>query len=180
MKPHPERDSAAARSLTAAPTKPVKLPDWAEAALSTLRVPTVNPTWTDTMLPNKLRRHRQERQDESHGHRAGQHPPRDDAAGAAGQRWRVGRARRTVLVRHDHARSAGVSEGARRHRGQRKRGIRFLLRVTKTDFARGVELLADNLLHPRCPRRRSTSSSSRPRNISRDRSRVPATRPTTR
>ena len=33
-------------SLTAAPTKPVKLPDWAEAALSTLRVPTVNPTWT--------------------------------------------------------------------------------------------------------------------------------------
>ena len=41
--------------LTAAPTKPVTLPPWAETALATIRVPTVNANWSDVMLPNKMR-----------------------------------------------------------------------------------------------------------------------------
>src|SRR6185295_1863876 len=41
-----EKGFGGGEQLTAAPTKPVTLPPWAEAALAAIRVPTVNPNWT--------------------------------------------------------------------------------------------------------------------------------------
>jgi zinc protease len=138
-------------SLTAAPTKPVKLPDWAEAALSTLRVPTVNPTWTDTMLPNKLRvivkndktsptvtvlgniRHETTLQEP---------PGKDGVSDVLDELFSYGTTTLDRLAFQKALDDIAASESA---------GYDFSLRVTKNDFARGIELLADNLLHPALP-----------------------------
>ncbi len=44
-----------AEVTTAAPTKPVVLPDWAEAAVKSLKVPPAPPVASDVVLPNGLR-----------------------------------------------------------------------------------------------------------------------------
>ena len=138
-------------SLTAAPTKPVKLPDWAESALSALRVPTVNPTWTDTMLANKLRvivksdktsptvtvlgniRHETTLQEA---------PGKDGVSDVLDELFSYGTTTLDRLAFQKALDDIAASESA---------GYDFSLRVTKADFARGVELLADNLLHPALP-----------------------------
>src|SRR5712691_1468850 len=138
-------------SLTAAPTKPVKLPEWAETALSTIRVPAVNPTWTDTTLPNKLRlivksdktsptvtllgniRHETTLQEP---------PAKDGVSDVLDELFSYGRTSLDRLAFQKALDDIAASESA---------GYDFSLKVPKADFARGVELLADNVLHPALP-----------------------------
>ena len=138
-------------SLTAAPTKPVKLPDWAEAALSAIRVPTVNPASTDAMLPNKLRlivktdktsptvtllgniRHETTLQEQS---------GKDGVSDVLDELFSYGTTTLDRLAFQKALDDIAASESA---------GYDFTLKVPKTDFTRGVELLADNLLHPALP-----------------------------
>jgi zinc protease len=138
-------------SLTAAPTKPVELPDWAEKALSTIRVPAVDPTWTDVTLPNKVRlivktdrtsptvtlvgniRHETTLQEA---------PGKDGVSDVLDELFSYGTMTLDRLAFQKALDDIAASESA---------GYDFSLKVPKTDFARGVELLADNLLHPALP-----------------------------
>ena len=138
-------------SLTAAPTKPVKLPEWAEAALSAVRVPAIDPRWTDTTLPNKLRvivksdktsptvtllgniRHETTLQEA---------PGKDGVSDVLDELFSYGTTTLDRLAFQKALDDIAASETA---------GYDFSLKVPKTDFARGVELLADNMLHPALP-----------------------------
>jgi zinc protease len=146
-----EKGFGGGESLTAAPTKPVKLPEWAEAALSAIRVPAVNATWTDTMLSNKLRlivksdrtsptvtllgniRHETTLQES---------PGKDGVSDVLDDLFSYGTTTLDRLAFQKALDDIAASETA---------GYDFSLRVPKTDFARGVELLADNVLHPALP-----------------------------
>ena len=146
-----EKGFGGGESLTAAPTKPVKLPQWAEAALSAVRVPAVNPTWTDTALPNKLRlivksdktsptvtvlgniRHETTLQEAT---------GKDGVSDVLDELFSYGTTTLDRLAFQKALDDIAASETA---------GYDFSLRVPRTDFARGVELLADNMLHPALP-----------------------------
>ena len=137
--------------LTAAPTKPVKLPAWAETALASIRVPSVNANWTDTTLPNKLRvivkndptsptvtllgniRHEAGLQEAT---------GKEGVADVLDELFSYGTTTLDRLAFQKALDDIAANESA---------GYDFSLRVPKSDFARGVELLADNVLHPALP-----------------------------
>ena len=138
-------------SLTAAPTKPVKLPEWAETALSTIRVPAVNPTWTDTTLPNKLRLIVKSDQTSPtvtllgnirHETTLQEQPGKDGVSDVLDELFSYGTTSLDRLAFQKALDDIAASESA---------GYDFSLKVPKADFARGVELLADNVLHPALP-----------------------------
>jgi zinc protease len=146
-----EKGFGGGESLTSAPAKPVQLPAWAESALASIRVPTVNPTWSDVTLPNKIRlivksdatsptvtvvgniRHETSLQEQS---------GKEGVSDVLDELFSYGT---TSLDRNAFQKALddiAASETA---------GYDFSLRVPKTDFVRGVELLADNVLHPALP-----------------------------
>jgi zinc protease len=137
--------------LTAAPTKPVKLPAWAETALAAIRVPEVNANWTDTTLPNKLRLIvKNDRTSPTVTllgnvrHEAGLQDPRgkEGVSDVLDQLFSYGTTTLDRLAFQKALDDIAAKETA---------GYDFSLRVPKSDFARGVELLADNVLHPALP-----------------------------
>lgn len=146
-----EKGFGGGESLTAAPTKPVQLPDWAEAALAAVRVPAVNPTWTDITLPNKLRlivksdktsptvtllgnvRHEEGLQEA---------PGKEGVSDVLDELFSYGTTTLDRLAFQKALDDIAATESA---------GYDFSLKVLKADFPRGVELLADNLLHPALP-----------------------------
>ena len=146
-----EKGFGGGESLTSAPTKPVQLPAWAEAALAAIRVPSVNPTWSDVMLPNKIRlivkqdktsptvtlvgniRHETSLQEPS---------GKDGVSDVLDQLFSYGTTSLDRIAFQKALDDIAANETA---------GYDFSLRVPKTDFARGVELLADNVLHPALP-----------------------------
>ncbi len=58
-----------AEVTTAAPTKPVALPDWAEAVVKSLKVPAAGPQPTDMTLPNGVAADRSHGKGQPHGER---------------------------------------------------------------------------------------------------------------
>jgi zinc protease len=136
---------------TSAPTKPVTLPAWAESALSTLRVPDVKPIWTDTTLQNKLRvivksdktsptitvlgnvKHEESLQEAT---------GKDGVADVLNDMFSYGTTTLDRLAFQKALDDIAADE---------KAGYDFSLKVLKADFSRGVELLADNVLHPALP-----------------------------
>jgi zinc protease len=137
--------------LTAAPTKPVALPPWAESALATLRVPPLAATWTDVTLPNKLRvivksdktsptvtvvgsvRHESSLQEPA---------GKDGVSDVLDEMFSYGTTTLDRLAFQKALDDIAANESA---------GYNFSVRVLKADLSRGVELLADNVLHPALP-----------------------------
>jgi zinc protease len=137
--------------LTSAPTKPVALPAWAEAALSSLRVPPLAATWSDTALANKLRvivktektsptitvlgniRHEPTLQEP---------PGKDGVSDVLDEMFSYGTTTLDRLAFQKALDDIAANETA---------GYDFSVRILKADLSRGVELLADNLLHPALP-----------------------------
>ena len=146
-----EKGFGGGESLTSAPTKPVQLPAWAETALASIRVPSVSPTWSDVTLPNKIRlivkndktsptvtlvgniRHETSLQEPS---------GKDGVSDVLDELFSYGTTSLDRIAFQKALDDIAASETA---------GYDFSLRVPKTDFARGVELLADNVLHPALP-----------------------------
>jgi zinc protease len=137
--------------LTSAPTKPVVLPPWAESALASLQVPPQTITWTDTRLPNKLRlvvkTDRTSRTvtvigNVKHEDRLQSPPGKDGVADVLGELFSYGTTTRDRLAFQKALDDIAATETA---------GYDFSIKVLKQDFARGVELLADNVLHPALP-----------------------------
>jgi zinc protease len=159
LKPVPNGEPVAAKgfggaeAVTAAPTKPVVLPEWAAASLAQLKVPENIPAASDSVLPNGIRlivrtdktsptitvignvKHDGDLQT----------PPGLDGEGDVLEGlYSYGTQTLGRLAFQKALDDIAANETA---------GFAFSLDVLKENFSRGVELLADNELHPALPAR---------------------------
>lgn len=138
-------------AVTSAPTKPVALPDWAEAAVKSLRIPEPNIHPADMTLANGLRLIVQTEKTSPTVTLLGsikaqtqlETPPgKDGVSDVLEGLFSYGTKTLDRLAFQKELDDIAASETA---------GSNFNLKVLKQDFARGVELLADNELHPALP-----------------------------
>jgi zinc protease len=140
-----------AEVTTAAPTKPVTLPDWAETAVKSLKVPQAVTHPTDLTLSNGLRlivqtetisptvtvigsvKHEADLQTA---------PGKDGVGNVLAELFSYGTVTRDRLAFQEALDDIAASETG---------GANFNLKLLKQYFAKGVELLADNELHPALP-----------------------------
>lgn len=157
LKPVPNGQPTAAagfgggEKLTATPTKPVVLPVWAAAKLDQLKLPTPSTLPSDTMLPNGIRLI--VRTDTtsptvtvtgSVRHNADLETPagQDGVADLLDGLFSYGTTTLDRLAYQKALDDIAASANA---------GHRFSLSVLKENLSRGMELLADNELHPALP-----------------------------
>jgi zinc protease len=140
-----------AEEVTSAPTKPVQLPAWAEGALTQLKVPSNNVTASDTVLPNGLRLIVKTDPTSptvsllgSVKHNADlQTPPGEEGVSEVlGSLYSYGTQTLDRLAFQKALDDIAANESA---------GYSFSVNVLKNHFSHGVELLADNELHPALP-----------------------------
>jgi len=157
LKPVPTGEPAAgkgfggAETVTSAPTKPVELPEWAAGALEQLKVPESTMSVSDSVLPNGIRlivrtdatsptisvlgsiKHEGDLQS----------PAGKDGVGEVLEGlYSYGTQTLDRLAFQKALDDIAANEAA---------GYRFSLSVLKENFTRGVQLLADNELHPALP-----------------------------
>lgn len=157
LKPAPNGEAVAAKGfggaeeVTSAPTKPVVLPDWATGPLNAIQVPTDSLAVTDMKLPNGIRLIvRTDRTSPTVTlagmikHNANlQTPPGEDGLGSVlDQLYSYGTETMDRLAFLKALDDIAANESA---------GDRFSLTVLKEYFSKGVQLLADNELHPALP-----------------------------
>ncbi len=157
LKPTPSGEPAASKGFggsekaTSTPTKPVALPDWAEVAVKSLRVPqpTLHPS--DMILSNGIRLVVQTETTSPTVTLLGsiktqtqlETPPgKDGVSDVLEGLFSYGTKTLDRLAYQKALDDIAASESA---------GPNFNLKVLKQDFTRGVELLADNELHPALP-----------------------------
>lgn len=140
-----------AEEVTKAPTKPVELPEWAKGPLEQLKVPAKYVTASDMVLPNGLRLIvKTDRTSPtvsvfgSVKHNSDLQTPegKDGEADVLGELFSYGTQSLDRLAFQKALDDIAASENA---------GYSFSLKVLKEHFSRGVELLADNELHPALP-----------------------------
>ena len=149
--PVSEKGFGGSEQVTSAPTKPVVLPDWAKGPLEALQAPTKSIDVTDTRLPNGIRLIvRTDRTSPtvtvlgSVEHNSDLQTPagEDGVAGVLDQLYSYGTQSLDRLAFQKALDDIAANESA---------GFSFSLSVLKEYFSRGVQLLADNELHPALP-----------------------------
>ena len=149
--PVAEKGFGGAESVTSAPTKPVELPEWAKKPLDALQVPENYLQVSDTTLPNGIRlivrtdttsptitvmgsvKHQGDLQT----------PPGQEGVGdVLDGLYSYGTTTLDRLAFQKALDDIAATENA---------GFGFSVKVLKEYFSRGVELLADNELHPALP-----------------------------
>lgn len=158
LKPRPSGAPVSAKGFggsektTSTPTKPVALPDWAEASVKSLRVPETSIHPTDMRLANGIRLIVETEKTSPTVTLLGsikvqtqmQTPPgQDGVSDVLEGLFSYGTKTLDRLQFQKALDDIAASESA---------GSNFNLKVLKQDFKRGVELLADNELHPALPR----------------------------
>jgi zinc protease len=157
LKPVPSGQPVAAKGfggaeqVTSAPTKPVQLPTWAANSLAELKVPANYITASDTTLPNGIRLIVKQdavsptvtvmgvvKHDSDLEAPAGREGISDLLAGL----FSYGSQTLDRLAFQKALDDIGAGESA---------GYSFSVKVLKDHFSRGVQLLADNELHPALP-----------------------------
>jgi zinc protease len=140
-----------AEVTTAPPTKPVTLPAWAEASVKSLKVPIAAARPADLTLSNGVRLIVETETASPTVTIIGsikhepvlQTPPgKDGAESVLGELFSYGTETRDRLAFQEALDDIAASETG---------GVNFNLKVLKQYFAKGVELLADNELHPALP-----------------------------
>jgi zinc protease len=149
--PVAEKGFGGAEQVTSAPTKPVQLPEWAASALAQLKVPANYITASDTILPNGIRlivkadatsptvtvigsiRHNSDLQTP---------PGQEGVSDLLEDLFSYGTQTLDRLAFHKALDDIAANESA---------GYSFSVKVLKDNFSRGVQLLADNELHPALP-----------------------------
>jgi zinc protease len=138
-------------TVTAAPTKPVVLPDWAAASLDQLKLPSTPIDASDMMLPNGIRLIvRTDRTSPTVTVVGGvknnsdlQVPPGQEGAGdVLSELYSYGTTSLDRLAFQKALDDIAANVSA---------GYSFSLTVLKDHFSRGVQLLADDELHPALP-----------------------------
>ncbi len=157
LKPVPTGQPVAAKGfgggeqVTSAPTKPVELPAWAKTKLDELKVPTSVPKATDTMLANGIRLIvRTDRTSPTITligavqHEGDLQTPasKEGVGELLDGLYSYGTTNLDRLAYQKALDDIAANESA---------GYRFSLSVLKDNFSRGVQLLADNELHPALP-----------------------------
>ena len=157
LKPVPSGEAAASKGFggsekaTATPTKPVPLPEWAEAAVKSLRVPQMTVHPADMTLPNGIRLIVQTEKTSPTITVVGSIKTQNELETPPGQEgvsdlleglFSYGTKTLDRIAFQKALDDIAASESA---------GANFNLRVLKADFDRGVQLLADNELHPALP-----------------------------
>lgn len=157
LKPVPTGQPVAAKGfgggeqVTSAPTKPVELPKWAAASLDQLKVPERVPAATDTTLPNGIRLIVRTDKTSPTITLVGAVQHEGDLQTPAGKEgvgdlleglYSYGTTSLDRIAFQKALDDISASESA---------GFRFSLSVLKDKFDRGVQLLADNELHPALP-----------------------------
>jgi zinc protease len=149
--PVSEKGFGGGEKLTSAPTKPVQLPAWAAASLAELKIPSSTMTLSDTTLPNGLRLIVKQDLTSPTISVVGSvkhNPDLQTPAGLDGVSdlldglFSYGTKSLDRLAFQKELDDIAASENA---------GYSFSLSVLKEHFLRGVELLADNELHPALP-----------------------------
>ena len=157
LKPVPSGQAVAAKGfggaeqVTSAPTKPVELPEWAAGPLAEIQAPKDTIAVSDTKLPNGIRlivrtdttsptvtvvgaiKHNSDLQTPS---------GEDGLGGVLDNLYSYGSETLDRLAYQKALDNIAANENA---------GYRFSLSVLKEYFSRGVQLLADNELHPALP-----------------------------
>ena len=140
-----------AEEVTSAPTKPVELPEWAAGALAQFKVPANFIEVSDTKLPNGIRLIVKTDRTSPTVSVAGEVKHESDLEAPAGQEgvsdileglFSYGTQTLDRLAFQKALDDIAANESA---------GFHFSVSVLKEHFSRGVELLADNELHPALP-----------------------------
>jgi zinc protease len=149
--PVAEKGFGGGEKLTNAPTKPVQLPSWAASSLAELKVPASSATASDITLPNGIRlivktdptsptisvlgsvKHNSDLQSP---------PGQEGVSDLLDGLFSYGTQTLDRLAFQKALDDIAANENA---------GFSFSLSVLKEHFARGVQLLADNELHPALP-----------------------------
>ena len=157
LKPQPSGAPVSAKgfgggeTLTAAPTKPVELPDWAKATLNSLAVPKEGIRPVDMTLSNGIRLIVESVDvsptvtvTASVRHESNLETPagKDGVNDVTEELFKYGTKTLDRIAFQKALDDIGASESG---------GADFSLHVLKQDFSRGVELLADNELNPAFP-----------------------------
>lgn len=157
LKPTNSGEAAAAKGFggsekaTSTPTKPVALPEWAEAAVKSLKIPQLGLHPSDTTLPNGIRLIVQTERTSPTVTLLGsirsqaqlQTPPgQDGVSDVLEGLFSYGTQSLDRIAFQKALDDIAASASA---------GSNFSLKVLKSEFPRGVELLADNELHPALP-----------------------------
>jgi zinc protease len=157
LKPSPSGEAVAAKGfgggekMTSAPTKPVLLPPWAAASLSQLKVPADYVVASDTTLPNGLRLIVKTDHTSPTVTVVGTVKNNSDLQTPKGKEgvsdvldglYSYGTQTLDRLAFQKALDDIAANETA---------GYEFSVQVLKDNFSRGVELLADNELHPALP-----------------------------
>jgi zinc protease len=157
LKPSPSGEAVSskgfggAESTTSAPTKPVDLPEWADAPLKAIKVPPAAPKPSDVTLANGLRLIvRTEKASPTvtvtgaikHEADLQTAPGKEGVSEVLADLFSYGTTTRDRLKFQEELDDIAASESG---------GTDFSLRVLKQDFSKGIELLADNELHPALP-----------------------------
>jgi zinc protease len=157
LKPKPSGEPVADKGFggsektTATPTKPVELPDWAEAAVKSLRIPEKRLHPVDSQLPNGIRLIVQTEPTSPTVTVVGSiktqadietPPDKDGVSDVVDGLFSYGTKNLDRLAFQKALDDIAASATA---------GSSFNLKVLKQYFERGVELLADNELHPAFP-----------------------------
>ena len=157
LKPSPsaepvsEKGFGGAEVTTSAPTKPVSLPDWAEAAVKSLKVPKAATHPAEVTLANGLQLIVQTERTSPTVTIVGSVKNESDLEAPPGKEgvnrvldelFSYGTVTRDRLRFQKELDDIAASETG---------GANFNLKVLKQYFAKGVELLADNQLHPALP-----------------------------
>ncbi len=146
-----EKGFGGSEQLTSSPKQPVALPPWAELRLLALTLPALDASWTDTTLANGIRlivktdktsptvtvlgnvQHNEDLQAP---------PGKDGVDDVLGELFSYGTETLDRLAFQKALDDIAANETS---------GFDFSLRVLKQDFSRGIQLLADNELHPALP-----------------------------
>jgi zinc protease len=157
LKPSPSGEAVAAKGfggeekMTSAPTKPVVLPDWAKSSLSQLKVPADYIVASDTTLPNGLRLIVKTDHTSPTVTVVGTVKNNADLQTPKGKEgvsdvldglYSYGSTTLDRLAFQKALDDIAANETA---------GFDFSVQVLKENFSRGVQLLADNELHPALP-----------------------------
>ena len=138
-------------TLTAAPTKPVELPDWAKATLSSLAVPKEGIHPVDLTLSNGIRLIVQSvdvaptitvMASIRHESKLETPPGKEGVSDVIEDLFNYGTKTLDRVAFQKALDDIGATEGG---------GVNFSVKVLKQYFSRGVELLADNELNPAFP-----------------------------
>jgi zinc protease len=157
LKPVPSGEAVEAKGfgggekLTASPTKDIALPDWAEKPLAELRLPRPMVLPSDETLPNGMRLIvRTDRTSPTitltgvvqHNEDLDTPKGKEGLADVLEELYGYGSTSLDRVAFQKALDDIGATENA---------GFTFGLKVLKENFARGVDLLADNELHPALP-----------------------------